>query len=144
MEDLDRLTDGLVASAVEGASRSDDIAVLVVRHDGRPGRPATSSPFLADPDSAELRDTCALLVSEAVTNALRHTDGQAVLEMWRFADRLRVEVSDQTSRGVVQVGGDLLDESGRGVPLVDALSTRWGTAPHGAGKIVWFELDLPG
>jgi len=93
---------------------------------------------------AELRDTCVLRVSEAVTNALRHTDGQVVLEMWRFADRLRVEVSDQTSRGVVQVGGDLLDESGRGVPLMDALSTRWGTAPHGAGKIVWFELDLPG
>ncbi|MBA2768994.1 MAG: SpoIIE family protein phosphatase, partial [Sporichthyaceae bacterium] len=62
VEDLDRLTDGLVASAVEGASRSDDIAVLVVRHDGHPraARAARDfiAGFLADPDSAELRDTC--------------------------------------------------------------------------------------
>ena len=27
---------------------------------------------------------------------------------------------------------------------MDALSDRWGTSPHGAGKVVWFELDLPG
>jgi hypothetical protein len=52
-------------------------------------------------------------------------------------------VSDETSRGPVPAGGDLLDESGRGVPLMDALSDRWGTSPHGAGKVVWFELDLP-
>jgi len=26
---------------------------------------------------------------------------------------------------------------------MDALSDRWGTSPHGAGKVVWFELDLP-
>lgn len=163
--DLDRFTDGLVAAALERVSRSDDIAVLVVRHDGLPpsARPRHArasvdradpraaraardfiAGFLADPDTAELRDTCVLLVSEAVTNALRHTEGQVVLEMWRFSDRLRVEVSDQTSRGVVPIGGGLLDESGRGVPLMDALSARWGTSPLGAGKVVWFELDLPG
>jgi hypothetical protein len=27
---------------------------------------------------------------------------------------------------------------------MNALSDRWGTSPHGAGKVVWFELDLPG
>ena len=26
---------------------------------------------------------------------------------------------------------------------MDALSDRWGTAPQGDGKVVWFELDLP-
>ena len=26
---------------------------------------------------------------------------------------------------------------------MDALSDRWGTSPHGDGKVVWFELDLP-
>jgi len=79
-----------------------------------------------------------------VTNALRHTHGRVELVLWRFADdRVRVEVSDETSRGPVSAGGGLLDESGRGVPLMDALSDRWGTSPHGAGKVVWFELDLP-
>jgi anti-sigma regulatory factor (Ser/Thr protein kinase) len=82
-------------------------------------------------------------VSEVVTNALRHSHGRVELELWRFADRVRVEVSDETSRGPVQAGADLLDESGRGVPLMDVLSDRWGTSPQGAGKVVWFELDLP-
>jgi anti-sigma regulatory factor (Ser/Thr protein kinase) len=85
-----------------------------------------------------------LLVSEVVTNALRHTDGQVTLELWRYPGRLRVEVSDETSRGPVVAGGGPLDEAGRGVPLMDALADRWGTAPHGEGKVVWFELDLPG
>jgi len=98
--------------------------------------------FVTDPELAELRDTCVLLVSEVVTNALRHTDGRVWLELWRYPDRLRVEVSDETSRGLVTGGKGLLDESGRGVPLMDALSDRWGTAPRGDGKVVWFELDL--
>jgi len=34
-----------------------------------------------------------LLVSEVATNALRHTYGQVVLELWLFSNRLRVEVS---------------------------------------------------
>jgi hypothetical protein len=64
--------------------------------------------------------------------------------MWRFPDRVRVEVADDTSRSPVVASPDPLAESGRGVPLMDALSDRWGTSPHGDGKVVWFELDLPG
>ncbi|MDQ1668416.1 MAG: hypothetical protein QOE40_477, partial [Actinomycetota bacterium] len=29
---------------------------------------------------------------------------------------------------------------GRGVPLLAGFSDRWGSAPRGKGKIVWFEL----
>jgi hypothetical protein len=43
----------------------------------------------------------------------------------------------------VAAGGGPLDEAGRGVPVMDALADRWGTAPQGEGKVVWFELDLP-
>lgn len=162
--DLDNLAEALVAGAQATTTRSDDIAVLVVRHDGlpaeaRPGHARTwvdrADPraaraardfiagFLGAPAETALRDTCVLLVSEVVTNALRHTDGEVMLELWLYPDRLRVEVSDQTSRGPVVSGGDPMDEFGRGVPLMDALSDRWGTAPHGDGKIVWFELDFP-
>jgi anti-sigma regulatory factor (Ser/Thr protein kinase) len=165
VDDLDRLADKLMAEAMTESGRSDDVAVLVVRHDGlhdadRPRHARTTvdrndpraaraardfiAAFVRSPELLDLRDTVVLLVSEVVTNALRHTDGQIALELWRFSGRLRVEVSDQTSRGLVTGGGDLLDESGRGVPLMDALSDRWGTAPRGEGKVVWFELDLPG
>ncbi|HEX6935950.1 MAG TPA: SpoIIE family protein phosphatase [Actinomycetes bacterium] len=163
-DDLDVVADRLVAAAEAGGQRSDDVAVLVVRHDGlrdadRPVRARTvvdrADPraaraardfiggLVGSPELVEIRDTCVLLVSEVVTNALRHTGGDVVLELWRFPDRLRVEVSDETSRGPVAGERDLLAEAGRGVPLMDALSDRWGTAPRGEGKVVWFELDLP-
>jgi anti-sigma regulatory factor (Ser/Thr protein kinase) len=163
-DDLELLADMLLGTAVDPDHRSDDIALLVVRHDGLPeaARPVpartsidrrdpraarSARDFIAahvtGPDLAAIRETAVLLVSEVVTNALRHTDGLIDLELWRFADRVRVEVSDEASRGPVQAGAGLLDESGRGVPLMDALSDRWGTSPHGAGKVVWFELDLP-
>ncbi len=118
----------------------------VDRSDPRAARAARDfiAGFIGSPRLLDIRDTCVLLVSEVVTNALRHTEGEVFMQLWLFPDRLRVEVSDQTSREPVTGGGDLLDESGRGVPLMDALSDSWGTAPHGAGKVVWFELDLPG
>jgi anti-sigma regulatory factor (Ser/Thr protein kinase) len=163
-DDLESLADRLLAGSVDPDHRSDDVALLVVRHDGLPesALPAHARTWIdredpraaraarefigahvSEPALADLRETAVLLVSEVVTNALRHTDGRVDLELWRFADRVRVEVSDETSRNPVPALGGLLDESGRGVPLMDALSDRWGTSPHGAGKVVWFELDLP-
>jgi anti-sigma regulatory factor (Ser/Thr protein kinase) len=164
-DDLEVLADRLIEGSVDAEHRSDDVALLVVRHDGLPesARPVharasinrrdpraarSARDFIAghvsEPELYDMKETAVLLVSEVVTNALRHTDGNVELELWRFTDRVRVEVSDETSRGPVQAGADQLDESGRGVPLMDALSDRWGTSPHGAGKVVWFELDLPG
>jgi PAS domain-containing protein len=163
-DDLEALADRLLAGSVDPDHRSDDVALLVVRHDGLPESvlPAHARTWidredpraaraarefiaghLSEPALGDLRETAILLVSEVVTNALRHTDGRVDLELWRFADRVRVEVSDETSRNPVPAVSSLLDESGRGVPLMDALSDRWGTSPHGAGKVVWFELDLP-
>jgi PAS domain S-box-containing protein len=162
--DLEDVADRLIAAAVDTRHLSDDVALLVVRHDGLPAearpehdrttidrldpRAARSARdfiarHVAEPELTELRETAVLLVSEVVTNALRHTDGNVELALWRFLDRIRVEVSDETSRSPVAAYAGLLDESGRGVPLMDALSDRWGTSPHGEGKVVWFELDLP-
>ncbi|MGH8893703.1 MAG: ATP-binding SpoIIE family protein phosphatase, partial [Actinomycetes bacterium] len=147
-DDLDHLADRLV-SALPPGDRSDDTAVLVVRHAGlrdsdRPAHARTTvdrvdpraaraardfiAGFVGAAEHVELRDTCVLLVSEVVTNALRHTDGTVTLELWRYPGRLRVEVSDETSREPTTGQFGLLDEAGRGVPLMDALSDRWGTA----------------
>lgn len=35
-------------------------------------------------------------------------------------------------------------ENGRGLAIVDALTHRWGSVPRVIGKVVWFEIDLPG
>ncbi len=163
-EDLDELADALMSGATGAALRADDIAVLVVRHDGRPsaGSPtiARMSVDRADPRAAReardfiagqlghwgldgLHDTTVLLVSEVVTNALRHTRGRVDIELCRLPGRVRVEVSDEAATPPTLFEMDLLAESGRGVPLMDALSDQWGTAPRGDGKVVWFTLFDP-
>jgi serine phosphatase RsbU (regulator of sigma subunit)/anti-sigma regulatory factor (Ser/Thr protein kinase) len=160
--DLEAFADLLVAGPLATEHRADDIALLVVRHDGldEVHRPPVASSLVdrADPRAArrarefisgvlgewrldELRETTVLLVSEVVTNALRHTGGEVELTMCRLPGRLRVEVADDVSTEPRDRDADLLDEAGRGVPLLDGFSDRWGTAPRGEGKIVWFELD---
>lgn len=92
-------------------------------------------------------DITALLVSELVTNALRHATGPIGVRLVHHPagldGSLLVEVSDPLPdpprRRVPQPG----DEGGRGLQLVASSASRWGTRPGGAGKTVWFELALP-
>jgi hypothetical protein len=58
-------------------------------------------------------------------------------------DRLRVEVYDAGARTAPQRRAhDLEAPGGRGLELVDALASRWGTLGGPEGRVVWFELDL--
>ncbi|HEY6746927.1 MAG TPA: ATP-binding protein, partial [Mycobacteriales bacterium] len=86
--------------------------------------------------------TAALLTTELVSNAIRHTRDELVVSVRVAAGRLRVGVADSSHRRpqLVQVGQR--DTSGRGLHLVDALADRWGVDPdeRGLGKTVWFEL----
>ena len=89
-------------------------------------------------------DVVALLVSELVTNALVHGRPPLELRASRVSDGLRVEMLDgagerRPRRRSVQPSTD--DPRGRGLAIVSALATRWGTAPSPGGKTVWFELD---
>jgi anti-sigma regulatory factor (Ser/Thr protein kinase) len=88
------------------------------------------------------RDTAALLTTELVSNAIRHTRDELTLTVRVEGGRLRVGVSDSSHRRpqLVQVGER--DTSGRGLHLVEALADRWGVEPdeRGLGKTVWFEL----
>ena len=96
-----------------------------------------------------LADTAVLLVSELVTNAVRHAhhqDGTLVLRLELFGDLLRIEVHDTDSRSPQLGDPGELDESGFGLVLVATLASKWGTTGTSAGKAVWAELDvqLPG
>lgn len=98
--------------------------------------------LLRDTTDDDTRDTAALLTTELVSNAIRHTRDELVLTVRLAGGRLRVGVSDSSHRRpqLVQVGGR--DTSGRGLHLVEALAERWGVEPdeRGLGKTVWFEL----
>ncbi|MFE9439411.1 ATP-binding protein [Streptomyces sp. NPDC006602] len=94
-----------------------------------------------------LADLAALLVSELVTNSLRHARGPIGVRLVRPAGLggvLLVEVSDPLPDPPRERVARPEDESGRGLQLVAHSSRRWGTRPGEAGKTVWFELAVPG
>jgi anti-sigma regulatory factor (Ser/Thr protein kinase) len=94
-----------------------------------------------------LGDIAVLLVSELVTNSLRHAAGPIGVRLVRPAgepDALLVEVSDSLPDPPRERAANVDDESGRGLQLVARSSRRWGTRPGDTGKTVWFELVVPG
>ena len=85
-------------------------------------------------------DTVALLVSEVATNALVHGSGQVRVRVVPADGGVRVEVEDGSASLPTRRVATALDEGGRGIALVEALSSDWGTLPGSAGKTVWFEV----
>ncbi|NAZ80891.1 ATP-binding protein [Kineococcus sp. R8] len=86
-----------------------------------------------------------LLASEVVTNAVVHGDGMVHVSLERLGSTtLRIEVADDGG-GMPLIGAQREDaESGRGMAMVELLSSRWGTdlAVGPLGKMVWFEVAI--
>ena len=81
-----------------------------------------------------------LLATETATNAVRHAGTDATVIVRYLGDRVRVEVGDG-SRALPRTHTPALDESGgRGMSLVEALSSSWGVTETFDGKRVWFEV----
>ncbi|MDQ4070363.1 MAG: ATP-binding protein, partial [Actinomycetota bacterium] len=81
-----------------------------------------------------------LLATETATNAMRHAGTEATVIVRYLGDRVRVEVGDGSS-ALPQVRTPGLEEAGgRGLSLVETLSSRWGVTPALGGKRVWFEV----
>lgn len=83
-----------------------------------------------------------LLVSELVTNAVRHAPGGPIrLTLTLRPAGLRGEVEDAGADLPLIRPSSAEDESGRGLLLVEHIATRWGCRPSGGGKAVWFDID---
>ncbi|POX36787.1 MEKHLA domain-containing protein [Streptomyces sp. Ru73] len=91
----------------------------------------------------EAADEACLLVSEILTNAIRHAAGPLHLRLRMSRTELTAEVTDRSARRpqLCLVGSDA--ESGRGLFLVDTIADSWGTRPTDEGKTIWFTLRLP-
>jgi anti-sigma regulatory factor (Ser/Thr protein kinase) len=92
-------------------------------------------------------ETMRLLVSELVTNSVRHArlehTGWINLSVEEHSDAVRVAVTDpgvgfDERPGPPQPG----DPSGWGLHLVEQLADRWGISRDGETK-VWFEIERP-
>jgi PAS domain S-box-containing protein len=149
-----------VLTGMDTAHGEDDIALLMARVRGLPADAVGDWTLQPRPTSVararelardqllawgldELVDTAELLVSELVTNALRHGHGDIRLRLLR--DRTLVcEVWDDALVQPRRRRARDTDEGGRGLQLVSLLSSSWGSRRTHRGKTVWFELPLPG
>jgi anti-sigma regulatory factor (Ser/Thr protein kinase) len=95
---------------------------------------------LADWGHEDLTDAARLVVSEILTNAVRHAHSPIGLRLHRTAREVTVEISDDNTHLPQRRVPDLQDENGRGLMLVDTLADAWGTRPTNTGKTVWFTL----
>lgn len=86
--------------------------------------------------------TTELLASELVGNVIRHARGPISLRLLR-GSVLTCEVSDGSLTTPRIRKTSVTDEGGRGLQLVAALASRWGTRYTSAGKCIWTEQPLP-
>jgi two-component sensor histidine kinase len=92
-----------------------------------------------DPD---VDHTVCLLVSEIVTNSIRHAGlseaDRIVLAARLTDDYARIEVRDNGPGFDPDVRHDA---QGFGLRMLDKLASRWGVDTDGQGTRVWFEVD---
>lgn len=123
-----------------------------VRLPGRPAQVSRARSLVAGALGRDhpLRDDCVLLTSELVTNAVLHSHsgdgGGFTLAVRATAAWVEVRVEDDGSElppcasRAVRGGEGHGRTNGRGLPLLEALSHRWGFSREGGRNVVWFEL----
>ena len=87
-----------------------------------------------------------LLTGELVSNAVVHGPEAGVVRIEVRIDGETVRVGVRDSGGGTPTVGhpEPTAPSGRGLALVEALSSDWGTQTHRDGKTVWFEVARRG
>ncbi|MFI5911150.1 ATP-binding protein [Dactylosporangium sp. NPDC051541] len=92
-----------------------------------------------------VRDVAELIVTELVSNVLRHAGTEMEISVSRDGRRLLISVYDGGS-GMPRLGGraarEMLPEDGRGLLVVSALARAWGCIPVPGGKVVWVTVGI--
>jgi PAS domain S-box-containing protein len=150
----DRLVDALLPERAE-----DDAALLVARTRALPADRIATWDLPAEPSvvagvrartAAQVSDwgleqltfSTELIVSELLTNAIRHAQPPIQVRMI-LDDALSCEVSDGSSTAPQLRRAGRYDEGGRGLLLVASLADRWGSRPTRTGKTLWARQPLP-
>jgi PAS domain S-box-containing protein len=140
------------------ASLHDDVAILVGRVVGEPpSGDVHRLAFEPTPDAAGVLrgytagvlagrgwegtvDTAVLLVSELVTNVVRHASGPCALAITFLDGMVELAVEDSDPRTPTPRSADPLDEAGRGLLMVEALAAAWGVRRLPGGKATWLTV----
>ncbi|MFJ7292444.1 SpoIIE family protein phosphatase [Streptomyces collinus] len=154
---LDALCDTVLADLLPQRP-ADDVALLIARTRALDARQVATWAVPSDPSAVARtrKDVVAqlerwglsdavfvteLVVSELVTNAIRHAQPPVQLRVIHDTT-LICEVSDGGSTAPHLRRARTYDEGGRGLLLVAQLTERWGTRQSATGKTIWAEQTL--
>ncbi|MER6081452.1 SpoIIE family protein phosphatase [Streptomyces sp. NPDC001833] len=154
---MDDACDTIIRALNTRGGRKDDVALLMARLNGIAPEDVAEWRLALDPAEvrraravvreqlhdwglARLADPAELMVSELVTNAVRHSHSRPVLLRLIRGETLLCEVDDDDHTLPTLLGTDPGAEAGRGLRVVATLAREWGTSRTTAGKTVWFEL----
>ena len=82
------------------------------------------------------------MVSELATNCMLHARSDFSLHLFVDGGCVRVEATDRAPGGLSARQYSSTATTGRGLRIVESLSTSWGVAPTADGKTVWALLPL--
>jgi hypothetical protein len=149
------------STSVTGANRAEQFHQVCCMHTAvvgeRPPR-RSSRAFSATPEaprasrhfvietlrgvvSDDLVGDAALIITELATNAVVHARSDFTVAIAMSGGSIRIEVRDASTAAPVARTMSLLSASGRGLALVDAIASAWGSDHSGDGKVVWAELS---
>uniref|UniRef100_A0AAU2V025 SpoIIE family protein phosphatase n=1 Tax=Streptomyces sp. NBC_00003 TaxID=2903608 RepID=A0AAU2V025_9ACTN len=157
---MDDACDTIIRALNTRGGRKDDVALLMARLNGITRDDVAEWRLDADPREvgrarrlvreqlarwglSAVSETVELLVSEVVTNGIRHAHGRQVELRLVRAEALLCEVVDDDHTLPTLLSAGPSDEAGRGLRVVSALAREWGTSRTGNGKTVWFDVTLP-
>ncbi|MFB8247255.1 SpoIIE family protein phosphatase [Streptomyces sp. NPDC055952] len=165
---VEALADAIATRAAVPGRRRDDLALMLVRHEGaqqapaqRVGRMAVARHdfrgagkarryvrnYAREHGMEQLADALEMITSELVTNALVHADSEVELRLRDHPDGVHLEVRDTDATPPIPTSvtssekDNAVAEHGRGIDIVDALSSQWGSSPNGRGKTVWVDVS---
>ncbi|MFE7170550.1 SpoIIE family protein phosphatase [Streptomyces sp. NPDC057616] len=157
---MDDACDMIIRALNTRGGRKDDVALLMARLNGVEPDDVAEWRLALDPIEVgraravvreqlydwgldRLVQPAELMVSELVTNAVRHSHSRSVDLRLIRGDTLLCEVDDDDHDLPTLRSAGPSDEFGRGLRVVSTLAREWGTSRTKAGKTVWFELTLP-
>ena len=156
---LEQAADRVLAALLPGSGEPpDDVTLLLAR---TPAAPLASAQMTLRPEPqqvavgrrftrqtltawqhTDLADTACLLVSEILTNAVHHARQMIGLRLYHTAREVIAEITDDNTQLPQRTPPAPIDESGRGLTLVEALAGTWGARLSSTGKTVWFTLAI--
>lgn len=156
---MDSACDTIIRALNTRDGRKDDVALLMARLNGIPDEDVAEFQLDLDPREVgrarrlargqlldwELPDAveaAELMVSELVTNALKHARSRQVGLRLVRTDALLCEVTDDEPAPAALLNAGHDDEFGRGLRVVSRLAREWGSSSSAHGKTVWFEQAL--